>query len=111
MKVGLILNNQELRSTDMVRSLDEQLTMLRLARDHGWDAFLASMHYLLEGDVQELQQVPVLARMQAEAGQMTMAVGVFLLNLHNPVYVAETMATLDVIARGNFVIGLGLGYR
>ncbi|HUJ75774.1 MAG TPA: LLM class flavin-dependent oxidoreductase, partial [bacterium] len=83
----------------------------RLARDCGWDAFLASMHYLPEGDVQELQQVPVLARMQAEAGQMTMAVAVFLLNLHNPVYAAETLASLDVIARGNFVIGLGLGYR
>jgi alkanesulfonate monooxygenase SsuD/methylene tetrahydromethanopterin reductase-like flavin-dependent oxidoreductase (luciferase family) len=31
--------------------------------------------------------------------------------LHNPVYTAETVATLDVIARGNFIFGVGLGYR
>jgi alkanesulfonate monooxygenase SsuD/methylene tetrahydromethanopterin reductase-like flavin-dependent oxidoreductase (luciferase family) len=42
---------------------------------------------------------------------MTMGVAIFLLNLHNPVYTAETMATLDAIARGNFVLGIGLGYR
>ena len=42
---------------------------------------------------------------------MTTGLGVLLLNLHNPVYVAETVATLDIIARGNFVFGIGLGYR
>ena len=38
-------------------------------------------------------------------------VGILLLNLHNPVYTAEMVATLDIIARGNFVFGVGLGYR
>ncbi len=33
------------------------------------------------------------------------------LNLHNPVMTAETVATLDILARGNFVFGVGLGYR
>jgi alkanesulfonate monooxygenase SsuD/methylene tetrahydromethanopterin reductase-like flavin-dependent oxidoreductase (luciferase family) len=95
----------------MVAALDEQAAIVRLARDRGWDSFLASMHYLVGGDVQQLQQVPLLARLQAEAGDMTMGVAVFLLPLHNPVYAAETLATLDVIARGRFVIGLGMGYR
>jgi alkanesulfonate monooxygenase SsuD/methylene tetrahydromethanopterin reductase-like flavin-dependent oxidoreductase (luciferase family) len=42
---------------------------------------------------------------------MTTGLGVMLINLHNPVYIAETVATLDIIARGNFVFGVGLGYR
>ena len=42
---------------------------------------------------------------------MTTGLGILLLNLHNPVYTAETVASLDVIARGNFVFGVGLGYR
>lgn len=111
MKIGIILNNQHHLPADMVRSLDEQMAMVRQARDTGWDAFLASMHYLYNGDVVALQQVPLLARLQAEAGEMAMGVAIFLLNLHNPVYTAETMATLDVIARGRFVMGIGLGYR
>ena len=46
--------------------------------------------------------VPLLARLAAEAGEMTIGLGILLLNLHNPVYTAETVATLDIIARGNF---------
>lgn len=42
---------------------------------------------------------------------MRTGLGILLLNLHNPVYVAETVATLDILARGNFVFGIGLGYR
>jgi alkanesulfonate monooxygenase SsuD/methylene tetrahydromethanopterin reductase-like flavin-dependent oxidoreductase (luciferase family) len=49
--------------------------------------------------------------MQAEAGDMTIGLGVLLLNLHNPVYVAETVASMDVICRGRLVFGVGLGYR
>jgi alkanesulfonate monooxygenase SsuD/methylene tetrahydromethanopterin reductase-like flavin-dependent oxidoreductase (luciferase family) len=111
MKVGIILNNMQRTDADMVSALDEQIAMVRLARDKGWDSFLASMHYLTGGQDQELQQVPLLARLQADAGHMTMGVAIFLLALHNPVYAAETLATLDIIARGNFVCGIGLGYR
>jgi len=111
MKIGIILNNMHSLPTDLVRLLDEQIEMVHAARDGGWDAFLASMHYLNDGNLVALQQVPLLARLQAEAGDMTMGVAIFLLNLHNPVYTAETMATLDVIARGKFVLGIGLGYR
>lgn len=110
-KIGVIMNNQEPRNGDMLRSLEEQLAMVRHARERGWDSYFCSMHYLEDGDSQAMQQVPLLARMAAEAGEMTMGVGIFLLNLHNPVYTAETMATLDIIARGNLVFGVGLGYR
>jgi alkanesulfonate monooxygenase SsuD/methylene tetrahydromethanopterin reductase-like flavin-dependent oxidoreductase (luciferase family) len=55
--------------------------------------------------------VPFLARLAAVSGEMTIGLGILLLNLHNPVYTAETIATLDIIARGKFVFGVGLGYR
>jgi alkanesulfonate monooxygenase SsuD/methylene tetrahydromethanopterin reductase-like flavin-dependent oxidoreductase (luciferase family) len=67
-------------------------------------------HYLSEG-LSQLQLVPFLARLAAEAGDMTGVAGVLLLSLHNPVEVAECMASMDVIWRGNFVFGVGLGYR
>jgi alkanesulfonate monooxygenase SsuD/methylene tetrahydromethanopterin reductase-like flavin-dependent oxidoreductase (luciferase family) len=66
---------------------------------------------LNEGNNQQLQLVPFLARLAPEAGEMTLGLGILLLNLHNPVYTAETVATMDVIAKGNLVFGVGLGYR
>ena len=111
MKVGLFVTNQQRLATDMVSALDEQFAMVRHARDRGWNSLLTGQHYLNEGDNQQLQTVPFLARLAAEAGEMTVGLGILLLNLHNPVYTAETVATLDVIARGNFIFGVGLGYR
>ncbi len=111
MKVGLFLTNQQHLDTDLVGALEEQYVMVRHARDKGWDSLFSGQHYLNEGNNQQLQLVPFLARLMAEAGEMTCGLGILLINLHNPVYVAETVATLDVIARGNFVFGVGLGYR
>jgi alkanesulfonate monooxygenase SsuD/methylene tetrahydromethanopterin reductase-like flavin-dependent oxidoreductase (luciferase family) len=111
MKVGLFVTNQHTLETDMVSALDDQFAMVRHARDRGWDTLLTGQHYLNEGNNKQLQPVPFLARMAAEAGEMTLGLGVMLLNLHNPVYTAETIATLDIIARGNFIFGIGLGYR
>lgn len=111
MKVGLFLTNQQRLETDMVEALDEQIAMVHAARDNGWDSLFCGQHYLNEGNNKQLQLVPFLTRLMPEAGHMTTGLGVMLLNLHNPVYIAETVATLDIIARGNFVFGVGLGYR
>lgn len=111
MKVGLFLTNQQHLDKDMPTALDEQLTMLAHARDHGWDSVFTGQHYLNEGNNQQLQIVPFLARLAAECGDMTAGLGILLINLQNPVHVAETVASLDIICRGNFIFGVGLGYR
>src|SRR5262245_19525969 len=110
MKVGIFLTNQHPPGTDMIAALEGQLAMTRLARDRGWDAVATGQHFLSDG-ISQLQLVPFLARLAAEAGEMTGIAGVLLAGLHNPVEVAECMASLDVIWRGNFVFGVGLGYR
>ena len=111
MKIGLFTTNQQYVDADMVGALEEQYAMVRLARDRGWDSLFTGQHYLNEGNNKQLQIVPFLSRLMAEAGDMTVGMGVMLLNLHNPVYVAETVASMDIMARGNFVFGVGLGYR
>ena len=110
MRVGIFLTNQNPPGSDMIAALEGQILMTRLARDRGWDAVATGQHYLSEG-MSRLQLVPFLARLAAEAGSMTGIVGVLLAGLHNPVEVAETIASLDVIWRGNLVFGVGLGYR
>lgn len=111
MKLGIFLTNQQYLDADMVSKFDDQITMLHAARDRGWDSVMFGQHFLNEGNNQMLQIVPFLARMAAEAGDMQLGLGILLLNLHNPVYTAETIATLDIICRGNFIFGIGLGYR
>lgn len=110
MKVGLFVTNQQPPGTDMVAALEEQYVKVRLARDYGWDAVATGQHYLSQG-VSQLQLIPFLARLAAEAGHMTGVAGIILIGLHNPVEIAECVASLDVIWRGNFVFGVGLGYR
>ena len=110
MKLGIFVTNQNPLGSDMVSALEDQYVMTRLARDRGWDAVATGQHYLSEG-MSQLQLIPFLARLAAEAGHMTGVAGVLLLGLHNPVEVAECMASLDVIWKGNFVFGVGLGYR
>ena len=111
MKVGLFVTNQQHLDADMVKALDDQIAMVHAVRDGGWDSLFSGQHYLNEGNNKQLQLVPFLSRLMPEAGEMTTGLGVLLLNLHNPVYVAETVATMDILARGNFIFGIGLGYR
>ena len=110
MKVGIFLTGQHPPGSDIVAELEGQYAMTRLARDRGWDAVATGQHYLSEG-VRQLQLIPFLARLAAEAGEMTGIAGVLLATLHNPVETAECIASLDAIWRGNFVFGVGLGYR
>ena len=111
MKVGLYLTGQQYLDKDMVEAFDEQLSMVHHVRDHEWDSLFSGQHFLNEGNNKAFQLVPLLARLMPEAGDMTVGLGVLLLNLHNPVLTAETVATLDILARGKLVFGVGLGYR
>src|SRR3989449_11580213 len=110
MKIGIFLTNQNPVGSDMVSALENQCLMTRLARDRGWDAVGTGQHYLSEG-MSQLQLIPFLGRLAAEAGEMTGVAGVLLINLHNPGEGAGCIASLDVIWRGDFVFGVGLGYR
>ena len=78
--------------------------------DAGFDIYCWAHHYLID-PFQHFQPWPVLARLAAEPGDMKLATSVLLLPLLNPVEVAEQVATLDHIAEGRFILGIGLGYR
>ena len=109
-RVGLFLTHQRTAGTDPVTLLDEQLSLVRAARDGGLDSVFGGQHHLSE-TYAHIQPLPWLARLAAEAGEMTVGTGIHLLALHNPVDTAEAYASLDVICRGRSVFGVGLGYR
>jgi hypothetical protein len=57
MKVGLFVTNQQQLATDMVAALDDQIAMVALARDRGWNSLFTGQHYLNEGDNKQLTTV------------------------------------------------------
>jgi alkanesulfonate monooxygenase SsuD/methylene tetrahydromethanopterin reductase-like flavin-dependent oxidoreductase (luciferase family) len=108
-QIGLYLTNQHPVGSDMVEALRGQIRLLHHARDHGWDSFWTGQHFL--PTMPMTQPVPFLARMAAEAGEMRIGLGILLLALANPLDVAETFASMDVVSGGRFTLGVGLGYR
>jgi alkanesulfonate monooxygenase SsuD/methylene tetrahydromethanopterin reductase-like flavin-dependent oxidoreductase (luciferase family) len=110
MKFELLLNTQFPSGESASKRLEGLLDQVRTARDNGLHSVWVSQHYLAS-PFQMLQQVPLLGRMAAEAGTMHVGTNIFLLPIHNPVYVAEQVATLDVLTGGRFIFGCGLGYR
>ena len=87
------------------------IRQVRAAHKGGFDGIFASHHYALGTTEQMFQPIPLLARLAAEAPGMTLGTAVFLLSMHSPLEAAELMATLDIIAGGRSVFGVGQGYR
>lgn len=110
MRYGLFVSAQHPEGADLVRILHEHLEQVRFVRDNGFSSVFAGQHFL-STPFQMLQPVPLLARLAAESGDLTVGSGIFLAALLNPIELAEQAATLDVICGGRFVLGVGLGYR
>ncbi len=110
MKLGLFINAQYLPGESMPLKIQESVEQVRAARRAGFDLICAGQHYL-SAPYQMSANFPLLARLSAESGDMEVASTVILVPLHNPVDLAESVATMDAICGGKFVFGVGLGYR
>jgi alkanesulfonate monooxygenase SsuD/methylene tetrahydromethanopterin reductase-like flavin-dependent oxidoreductase (luciferase family) len=113
MKVGLFVNTQFPEGVSLADRIPELVAQVRAARDAGF-ASLWFPHHWLTHPLQMLQLGPVmgyLAALAAHAQGMTIGPNILILPPLNPVHVAEEAATFDVLTGGNYILGLGLGYR
>ena len=111
MKFGISLSGmgQQPAGHDMRRRFEDIVEYVRSARDMGFELVYQGQHYLTH-PYQQLQAMPLLARLSAEAEGMEM-VATLLVPVHHPVDLAERVATMDVITGGRFVLSAALGYR
>jgi alkanesulfonate monooxygenase SsuD/methylene tetrahydromethanopterin reductase-like flavin-dependent oxidoreductase (luciferase family) len=109
-KLGLILANQYPLGESMARRIDEVVEQVDLMRELGYDLLVLGQHHLAT-PYQQPSSVPFLARLAANSSGLRLGITVFLLPLHNPVDIAEQVATLDAISHGRMIFGAGLGYR
>ena len=110
MKLGLLINSQYVAGESMPDKIQESVEQVKAAREAGFNLICAAQHYLA-APFQMSATLPLLGRLAAEAGDMEVAATVVLVPLHNPVEMAESIATMDAICGGRFILGVGLGYR
>ena len=110
MKLGLFLNTQFRPGESVVTRVPDLIEQVRTARQSGFASVWFPHHYLA-APLQMLQLTPVMSYLLPEAKGMMVGPGILILPLLNPVHVAEEAATLDVLSEGNYVLGVGLGYR
>lgn len=108
MEFGLFLSGQDPPESDPHSLAEGLLAQTRAARDAGFDLVSMGQHYL--NTYHQLQVIPMLGRLAADAGSMQISSGIVLLPLHHPVEIAEQFATLNLLAEG-VVVGVGAGYR
>jgi alkanesulfonate monooxygenase SsuD/methylene tetrahydromethanopterin reductase-like flavin-dependent oxidoreductase (luciferase family) len=83
--------------------------LVTTSRDAGFDLVYKG-HHFLEAKYVNFQATPLIARLAADAGDMAMLCA-DLLPLNQPVRVAETLATLDVITNGRAMLLAVTGYQ
>lgn len=110
MKVGMFVSTQYPEGDNVAARIRELVEQVRTARDAGFASLFFPHHYLT-APLQTLQIAPIMAYLLPYAEGMQIGGNILLLPLLNPVHVAEEAATMDVLSGGNFVLGVGLGYR
>ena len=107
---GYMTRAQYRRDEDIPARFQELMEQVRLAEKLGFVSFVKGQHFSSD-PFYEFQQMPLLARVMAEAPSLRLVTGVSLLTLHKPLDVAEQFATMDLMSGGKMVFGCALGYR
>ncbi len=107
---GIALRGQYPLEDDIRSRFEELAAQARTANDLGYDSITKTSHHSTH-PFQALQQLPVLARLTAEAPNVRLNAGIVLLSLYTPLEIAEQLATLDVMSGGRLIFGAALGYR
>ncbi len=110
MEFGIALSTQHFPNDSQTQRFQEHCEQARVAKEVGFTLIGSGQHYMT-APFSFFQTIPTLARLAADAEGMTLATGALILPLHQPVDIAEQLATLDIITGGRFIFGAALGYR
>jgi alkanesulfonate monooxygenase SsuD/methylene tetrahydromethanopterin reductase-like flavin-dependent oxidoreductase (luciferase family) len=111
MKVGLFVTLEWEAANDDGRHIPNMLEQVKTAREAGFSSLWLPQHFVSGPNMRQLSTSPMLGLLAGIAEGMTLGTGVLLLPMLNPVLLAEEAATIDHLTGGNFILGVGLGYR
>jgi len=87
---------------------EETYALARLAEEQGFDTATIGHHHFLPGN--QSDPLTFMATVAARTSTLRVGTGIFLLPVHNPVRVAEQVATIDQISGGRVSLGVGTGW-
>lgn len=97
-------------SRDHADVYEQLIDLCVLAEQVGFDsAWLSEHHFVDDGYMPSL--LPTAAAIAARTTRLTVATGILVAPLHDPVRLAEDAATVDLLSRGRLLLGIGAGYR
>ncbi len=79
-----------------------------LAEEAGFDTVTIGHHHFMPGNLAD--PLTFLAAVAARTSTLRVGTGIFQLPIHNPVRVAEQVATIDQLSGGRVTLGVGLGW-
>ena len=88
----------------------DHLQQIAWAESIGYDDVWLTEHHFC-GDGHSPSILPLAAAVAATTRRIRIGTGVLLLPLHHAVRVAEDCAAIDILSRGRFELGVGVGYR
>lgn len=110
MEFGIIPNWSWPTDGSAVAQMERTVEQARTAVEVDYDAVWFGQHYISEGK-NHFQPLPLLSRVAGFAGETDLGTSIFLLPLHNPIAVAENVATADALFEGDLRFGVALGYK
>jgi probable F420-dependent oxidoreductase len=96
---------RDLSSPDPFR---ETFELARIAEEAGFDTATIGHHHFMPGNMAD--PLTVLMAVAARTDVLRVGTGIFQLPVHNPVRVAEQVATIDQVSGGRVSLGVGLGW-
>src|SRR4051794_27895020 len=111
MKIGLFITLEWEAANDDGRHIPNMLAQVKAAKDAGFSSLWLPQHFVSGPNMRQLSTSPILGLLAGVAEGMALGTGVLLLPMLNPVLLAEEAATIDHLTGGNFILGVGLGYR
>jgi probable F420-dependent oxidoreductase len=79
-----------------------------IAEECGFDTVTIGHHHFMPGNLAD--PLTFLATVAARTSTVRVGTGIFQLPIHNPVRVAEQVATIDELSGGRVTLGVGLGW-
>jgi probable F420-dependent oxidoreductase len=86
----------------------ETFELARIAEESGFDTVTVGHHHFLPGNLSD--PLTFLAAVAVRTSTVRVGTGIFQLPIHNPVRVAEQVATIDQLSAGRISLGVGSGW-